>query len=138
MTVRPFRNCKGCLKWTLPPFEIQDRKHTHTFGSDSRFILYGWVFPPSDESGDHNLISDLHKRRNTTPMTTSSLRHATPTLPCRNFLETPPPPDFKIPFLLAQTYVSQPVRYLLNFYLSAANPPPTDAPTPPSTSRVMM
>lgn len=71
---------------------------THTFGSDSRFILYGWVFPPSDESGDHNLISDLHERRNTlkpiTPMITSTLMHMMPTLTnmfcLLDFLETPP------------------------------------------------
>lgn len=35
---------------------------TQTCGSDSRFILYGCVFPSLDESGDHNLVSDLKNR----------------------------------------------------------------------------
>lgn len=83
---------------------------THTFGSDSRFILYGWVFPPSDESGDHNLISDLHERRNTdkTDNTNDNINPHTHDADINKYVLfagfpwNTTPPDLKIPFLLVQ------------------------------------
>lgn len=42
--------------------ELWEGGRTLTRGSDARFILYGWDFPSSEDSGDHSLASDLRSR----------------------------------------------------------------------------
>lgn len=60
---------RNCMATCTVNGSLRETEIKHTFGSDARFILYGFIFPPSDERGDQSLVSDLQNRGRTRTIT---------------------------------------------------------------------